>query len=136
MRSNIQVLQRFQTDKLRAKQSFVFQLLTIENARQLHHWHVFCLEYIGRFNRVHPLHSTSIFGSIIMKTLTITDLTIKQVPAHTETQCVRALSREEMHRVHGGRAVAVLVDGRPGGGVDDFQLNMEIFKGNIGVKVV
>jgi hypothetical protein len=41
-----------------------------------------------------------------------------------------------MHRVRGGRAISVLVDGRPGGVVDDFQLNMEIVKGNIGVTVV
>jgi hypothetical protein len=71
-----------------------------------------------------------------MKTLTIKDLTIKGVPAQNVKEHARLLSREEMNRVHGGRAVAVLVDGRPGGVVDDFQLNMEIFKGNIGVKVV
>jgi hypothetical protein len=71
-----------------------------------------------------------------MKTLTITELTIKDVPAQIGKESVHLLSREEMHRVRGGRAVAVLVDGRPGGVVDDFQLNMEIFKGNIGVKVV
>ena len=71
-----------------------------------------------------------------MKTLTITDLTIKHPSADFETQSVRVLSRNDMHRVQGGRAIAVLVDGRPGGVIDDFQLNMEIFKGNIGVKVV
>lgn len=71
-----------------------------------------------------------------MKTLTITDLTIKEVTGRNENESVHLLSREAMKRVHGGRAVAVLVDGRPGGVVDDFQLNMEIFKGNIGVTVV
>ncbi|WP_229429287.1 hypothetical protein [Massilia sp. ST3] len=64
-----------------------------------------------------------------MKTLVITDLAIEQ--ALTET-----LSREAMKLVNGGRAIAVLIDGRPGGVVDDFQLNMAIFKGDIGVKVV
>lgn len=71
-----------------------------------------------------------------MNTLTITDLTIKDVSVRNGKESAHLLSREEMNRVHGGRAVAVLVDGRPGGVVDDFQLNMEIFKGNIGVKVV
>ena len=75
-----------------------------------------------------------------MKTLAITDLMIQHASAHTSTQnenrSARTLSREEMHCVHGGRAMQVLVDGRPGGTVDDFSLNMEIFKGNIGVKVV
>ncbi|MBQ5949546.1 hypothetical protein KBW98_18790 [Massilia sp. ST3] len=65
----------------------------------------------------------------MMKTLVITDLAIEQ--ALTET-----LSREAMKLVNGGRAIAVLIDGRPGGVVDDFQLNMAIFKGDIGVKVV
>jgi hypothetical protein len=49
---------------------------------------------------------------------------------------VRALSGEEMKRVRGGRAVSVLVDGRTAGTVDDFSLNMEIFKGNIGGPMV
>jgi hypothetical protein len=71
-----------------------------------------------------------------MKTLTITDLTIKEVSERNENESTHLLSREEMTRVHGGRATSVLVDGRPGGVVDDFQLNMEIFNGNIGVKVV
>lgn len=71
-----------------------------------------------------------------MKTLTITDLTIKDAPAHTETASVRVLSREEMNRVQGGRAIVVTVDGRPGGVVDDYSLNMEIFKGNIGGPMV
>lgn len=38
-----------------------------------------------------------------------------------------------MKLVCGGRAIAVLVDGRPGGAVDDFQRGMGIFKGDIGV---
>lgn len=71
-----------------------------------------------------------------MKTLTITNLTIKEVSERNEKESAHLLSREEMKRVHGGRAVSVLIDGRPGGVVDDFQLNMEIFQGNIGVKVV
>jgi hypothetical protein len=69
-----------------------------------------------------------------MKTLTITDLTIKEASGLNESAHV--LSREEMKRVHGGRAMSVLIDGRPGGVVDDFQLNMDIFSGNIGVRVV
>lgn len=71
-----------------------------------------------------------------MKTLTITDLTIKNVSGPNENESAHVLSREEMKRVHGGRAISVLVDGRPGGVVDDFQLNMDIFSGNIGVRVV
>ena len=71
-----------------------------------------------------------------MKTLTITDLKIKKVSAVNEKEAAHLLSREEMNRVHGGRAVPVLVDGRPGGVVDDFSLTMEIFAGHIGVKVV
>lgn len=65
-----------------------------------------------------------------MKTLTITDLKREQ------GKSAKLLSSEEMQRFKGGRKIAVLVDGRPGGVIDDFQLNMEIFKGNIGVKVV
>ena len=63
-----------------------------------------------------------------METLVIKDL--------AETTCVRSLSHEEMKLVHGGRAMSVTVDGRPGGVVDDFQLNMGIFTGDIGVRVV
>jgi len=66
-----------------------------------------------------------------MKTLVIKDLAI----THQSTS-VRSLSCEEMKRVQGGRAMAVLVDGRPGGVVDDFQLNMAIFRGDIKVTVV
>ncbi|WP_334187393.1 hypothetical protein [Noviherbaspirillum sp.] len=71
-----------------------------------------------------------------METLTIKDLTVIEVSERNEDESVRLLSSEEMRRVHGGRAISVLVDGRPGGVVDDFALNMEIFKGNIEVKVV
>jgi hypothetical protein len=45
------------------------------------------------------------------------------------------LSREELAQVHGG-AIRVMVDGRTPATVDDFALNMEIFKGNIGGPVV
>jgi hypothetical protein len=64
-----------------------------------------------------------------METLTIKDLAF-------DDACVRSLSAEEMKQVRGGRAISVLVDGRPGGTVDDFSLNMEIFKGNIGGPMV
>lgn len=67
-----------------------------------------------------------------MKKLTIPDLQIQGESAKSESESVRTLSREQLRRVRGGRAVAVQVDGRPGGVVDDFSLNMEIFKGNIG----
>lgn len=67
-----------------------------------------------------------------MKKLTIPDLKIQGQSATNETASAHSLSREQMQSVRGGRAVAVLVDGRPGGVVDDFSLNMEIFKGNIG----
>jgi hypothetical protein len=71
-----------------------------------------------------------------MKTLTITDLKIKEASEQIENEAAHQLSREEMKRVHGGRAISVLVDGRPGGVVDDFQLEMGIFKGDIGVRYV
>lgn len=67
-----------------------------------------------------------------MKTLVIKDLANTPVPAHGASTAARTLSGAEMQRVRGGRAVAVLVDGRPSGVVDDFQLNMAIFKGDIG----
>ena len=41
------------------------------------------------------------------------------------------LSSEEVAAVHGG-ATRVMVDGRTPATVDEFSLNMEIFKGNIG----
>jgi len=56
--------------------------------------------------------------------------------AGSDSGSVRSLSHEEMKLVHGGRAMSVLVGGRPGGVVDDFQLNMAIFSGDIGVRVV
>ena len=71
-----------------------------------------------------------------MKTLLIKDLAIGQATSHLEASATRSLTRAEMQRVQGGRAISVLVDGRPGGVVDDFQLEMGIFKGDIGVRVV
>lgn len=71
-----------------------------------------------------------------MKTLDIKDLSFKGNTEATADDATRTLSRDELKRVQGGRKIAVQVDGRPGGVMDDFQLNMEIFKGNIGVKVV
>jgi hypothetical protein len=44
---------------------------------------------------------------------------------------IERLSNAELSQVQGG-AVRVLVDGRTPGTVDEFSLNMEIFKGNIG----
>jgi hypothetical protein len=69
-----------------------------------------------------------------METLVIKDLAITRGSAGVDG--TRSLSREEMKRVQGGRAISVLVDGRPGGVVDDFELSMAIFKGDIGVRVV
>jgi hypothetical protein len=69
-----------------------------------------------------------------METLTIKDLAFDDA-ADADAR-VRPLSAEEMKQVRGGRAISVLVDGRPGGTVDDFSLNMEIFKGNIGGPMV
>lgn len=70
-----------------------------------------------------------------MNTLVIQDLAITQNSARGDSSHARSLSLEEMKLVQGGRAIAVLVDGRPGGVVDDFQLQMAIFKGDIGVTV-
>ncbi|MGJ9416679.1 hypothetical protein ACHAC9_02780 [Massilia sp. CMS3.1] len=70
-----------------------------------------------------------------MKTLVIKNLAVTQVSEHSESGAARSLSHDEMKQVQGGRAIAVLVDGRPGGVVDDFQLQMAIFKGDIGVTV-
>jgi hypothetical protein len=69
-----------------------------------------------------------------MKTLTIEDLSFND--AAKANEWVRSLSPEEMKRVCGGRAISVLVDGRSGATMDDFALNMEIFKGNIGGPMV
>jgi hypothetical protein len=71
-----------------------------------------------------------------METLVIKDLAIEHASASNEATFVRPLAREEMQLVRGGRAISVLVDGRPGGVVDDFDLNMRIFSGDIGVRVV
>lgn len=69
-----------------------------------------------------------------MKTLIIEDLAFEGTTAAGGR--VRSLSREEMKQVCGGRAISVLGDGRTAGTVDDFSLNMEIFKGNIGGPMV
>jgi hypothetical protein len=69
-----------------------------------------------------------------MNTLIIEDLAFEGTAAAGVQ--VRALSSEEMKRVCGGRSISVLVDGRTAGSVDDFSLNMEIFKGNIGGPMV
>jgi len=55
---------------------------------------------------------------------------------HMSTECKQTtrltlLSLEELAEVHGG-LIRVMVDGRTPATVDDFALNMEIFKGNIG----
>jgi hypothetical protein len=71
-----------------------------------------------------------------METLVIKDLATAHASARNESTFVRVLSRKEMKLVQGGRAISVLIDGRPGGVVDDFQLNMGIFTGDIGVRVV
>ena len=69
-----------------------------------------------------------------MNTLIIEDLAFDgTAPAGSR---VRSLSIDEMKRICGGRAISVLVDGRTAGTVDDFSLNMEIFKGNIGGPMV
>jgi hypothetical protein len=68
-----------------------------------------------------------------MKTLVIKDLAAAQVSVRTEDGTVRALSHDEMKLVSGGRAIAVLVDGRTPSVMDDFELEMGIFKGDIGV---
>jgi len=71
-----------------------------------------------------------------MEKLIIKDLPATHASAGKDSGDVRSLSPEEMKHVHGGRAISVLVDGRPGGVIDDFQLEMGIFTGDIGVKVV
>lgn len=71
-----------------------------------------------------------------MKTLVITDLAGTNGSPCGAREEARALSREQMQQVRGGRLISVLVDGRPGGVVDEFQLDMAIFKGDIGVRVV
>ena len=71
-----------------------------------------------------------------MKTLVIQDLPSTHAAKGEDSSAARSLTREEMQRVQGGRAISVLIDGRPGGVVDDFELEMGIFKGDIGVRVV
>jgi hypothetical protein len=68
--------------------------------------------------------------------LVIEDLSIEHISSSNQATFIRSLSREEMKLVQGGRAISVLIDGRPGGVVDDFDLNMRIFSGDIGVRVV
>ena len=70
-----------------------------------------------------------------MKNLVIKDIAITHASAGSDRDAPRSLTREEMQGTHGGRAISVLVDGRPGGVVDDFELSMAIFKGDIGVVV-
>ena len=69
-----------------------------------------------------------------MSTLTIKDLLPPDRARQGEqTTTIRSLSRAELRRIRGGRSVLVTVDGGPTTAtVDDFSLNMEIFKGNIG----
>jgi hypothetical protein len=86
-------------------------------------------------SKLNPFRFTCIEEKV-METLVIKDIPITQAPAHGDSAGGRDLSREEMKLVQGGRAISVLVDGRPGGVVDDFQLNMGIFTGDIGVRVV
>jgi hypothetical protein len=71
-----------------------------------------------------------------METLIIKDLAVTHASAGDDGTGVRSLSHAEMTLVRGGRAMSVTVDGRPGGVVDDFALNMAIFSGDIGVRVV
>jgi hypothetical protein len=69
-----------------------------------------------------------------MNTLIIEDLAFDGTASAGSR--VRSLSSKEMKQVWGGRSISVLVDGRTAGTVDDFSLNMEIFKGNIGGPMV
>lgn len=69
-----------------------------------------------------------------MKTIIIKDLSCND--AADANARVRSLSPEEMKQVRGGRAMRVLVDGTSNATVDDFALNMDIFKGNIGGPMV
>ena len=71
-----------------------------------------------------------------MKTFVIKDLAVTRASTGEDSPCVRSLSREEMKLVQGGRAMQVTVDGRSSATVDDFALNMAIFSGEIGVRVV
>lgn len=66
-----------------------------------------------------------------MKALTIPDLNIHGPSAGKDKESAQPLSRQQMRQVRGGRSVVVTVDGGHTGTVDDFSLNMEIFKGNI-----
>ena len=70
-----------------------------------------------------------------MDKLVIEDLAITHAAAGADSSAARTLTRREMQATSGGRAISVLVDGRPGGVVDDFALQMAIFKGDISVVV-
>lgn len=70
-----------------------------------------------------------------MNILVIEDLPVTTTMASRYGAAARSLSRADMQALWGGRAISVLVDGRPGGVVDDCQLQMAIFKGDIGVTV-
>jgi hypothetical protein len=59
-------------------------------------------------------------------------LVIKDIPnadVNEDSECT--LTPEQMKRLRGGRSVPVTVDGRPGGTVDDFDINTAIFEGRI-----
>jgi hypothetical protein len=73
------------------------------------------------------------FRRTTMQTLIIKDLSGTAVSGPEEDGNIHPLSREEMKRVQGGRAVSVMVDGRPGYVMDDFQLQTAIFEGRIKV---
>lgn len=66
-----------------------------------------------------------------MKTLLIKDLHIARQTSAGHRTNARLLSPAEAKRIRGGRAVSVTVDGRPGGTVDDFDINNAIFEGRI-----
>jgi hypothetical protein len=99
-------------------------------------WHIPCIASRERLQQAHSLSDSFALRSTIMETLVIKDLASTHGSAGQESTVVRSLSRDEMKLVQGGRAMSVLVDGRPGGVVDDFALNMAIFSGDIGVRVV
>ncbi|MBK4735486.1 hypothetical protein [Noviherbaspirillum pedocola] len=66
-----------------------------------------------------------------MKTLMIKDLHVTHEPDYEAKPGIRPLSPEQLKLIHGGRTVSATVDGRPGGTVNDFDINMAIFEGRI-----
>lgn len=66
-----------------------------------------------------------------MSELTIGDLPVTPEQKDEESGAIRSLSREELHRIRGGRSVGVTVDGTGTGTVDDFGINIAIFEGRI-----